>query len=199
MQGLRITFSSSKLYENKGGIYMIQNIVNGKYYIGSTKNFTQRWLEHSKSLRIGKSSSIILQRAYNKYKHYNFRFVPILVMDDTSTASLLQTEQVYLTNEKPAYNAMPNATTVGRISSKETIEKQRASLIKNFSLLPDDVKRGNMKGIEVTNVLTGEIDCLRSYLKLKTKYGISYCCARRMVKGITPRSKKYRHLTLKEF
>lgn len=50
----------------KSGIYVIE--IGGIYYVGSTKNFTKRFLRHLKELNSGKHHNIILQRAFNKYR-----------------------------------------------------------------------------------------------------------------------------------
>jgi group I intron endonuclease len=56
------------------GIYKIINNVNGKVYIGQSINIKERWNDHIKSLNRGDSHSILLQRAWNKYKQDNFSF-----------------------------------------------------------------------------------------------------------------------------
>ena len=55
-------------------IYQIRNLVNGKLYIGSTKNFLLRRREHLKSLRKNKYTLSALQNAWNKYGEAGFIF-----------------------------------------------------------------------------------------------------------------------------
>lgn len=57
------------------GIYYIKNLVNGKKYIGSSKNLTKRLRDHKSALRVGRHHNIHLQRAWNKYGEENFKFV----------------------------------------------------------------------------------------------------------------------------
>ncbi|MFR4451612.1 MAG: GIY-YIG nuclease family protein [Ruminococcus sp.] len=57
-----------------GGIYAIQNIVNNKYYVGQTKDFDQRWRQHSSRLLANKHENYHLQNAWNKYGADNFVF-----------------------------------------------------------------------------------------------------------------------------
>jgi len=54
--------------ENKGitGIYIIKNITNKKFYIGSAVNIEKRLYEHLWALEKGYHSNIYLQRAWNK-------------------------------------------------------------------------------------------------------------------------------------
>lgn len=56
------------------GVYKITNNVNGKVYIGQSINIKERWNDHIKSLNRRDSHSILLQRAWNKYKQENFSF-----------------------------------------------------------------------------------------------------------------------------
>ena len=198
-KGNRICFENYEIYKNLGGIYMIQNTINGKYYIGSTKNFVKRWLYHSKDLRINRSSSVILQRAYNKYGFENFRFIPIKVLEDLTVENLLKEEQEFLDKEKPIYNSMPNATTVGRKREFSTIEKQKITLLKYFENLQEDEKSGNMRGVEVINTLTGETKKYRSMQKLQKDLKIGYKSILRVLSGKLFWKKELRHLTLKEY
>lgn len=194
----RIIFNNSESFKELGGIYMIQNIINGKYYIGSTKNFINRWLGHCKSLRSNKSSSIILQRAYNKYGYDKFRFIPLKILNDLSVNNLLEEEQIYLNIEKPIYNSMPNATTVGRKREKETIEKQKKSLIEFYNNLKEGEKCGNMISILLTNTITGETKKYRSKEQLKKDLNIHTRCLERALSGKPFGKKKLRHLIVKQ-
>ena len=56
------------------GIYKITNIVNGKCYIGQSKNIAKRWQRHKVELKNNKHGNEYLQRAYNKYGADNFKF-----------------------------------------------------------------------------------------------------------------------------
>ena len=55
------------------GIYKIENLVNGKIYIGQSKQIRQRWTEHKKELRHNRHRNEYLQRAWNKYGEENFK------------------------------------------------------------------------------------------------------------------------------
>ena len=69
---------------NKPGIYKIENLINGKIYIGSASiNFIIRWNSHKNELKNNKHPNIHLQNAWNLYGEENFVFevieeVPIL-------------------------------------------------------------------------------------------------------------------------
>jgi group I intron endonuclease len=62
----------------RSGIYEIENLVNGKVYIGQAVNLDSRKRQHFSDLRLNKHYSGHLQNAYNKYGADNFIFKPIL-------------------------------------------------------------------------------------------------------------------------
>jgi len=58
-----------------GYIYKIENLVNGKLYIGQTTlNYEQRKWRHFYELRRGKHSNEYLQNSFNKHGEFNFDF-----------------------------------------------------------------------------------------------------------------------------
>ena len=56
------------------GVYEIKNLVNGKYYIGSSNNVKRRWKEHVNQLNSSNHHNMYLQNSWNKYGEENFRF-----------------------------------------------------------------------------------------------------------------------------
>ena len=56
------------------GIYSITNLINGKRYIGQSRNIIQRWREHKSYLRRNAHTNEVLQRAWNKYSEENMKF-----------------------------------------------------------------------------------------------------------------------------
>ena len=64
------------------GIYCIENIVNHKTYIGSSKNIYQRLLKHFALLRHNKHENAHLQSAWNKYGEKSFQWFVIEYCDN---------------------------------------------------------------------------------------------------------------------
>ena len=60
------------------GIYKIENLVNGKLYIGQSRNLRKRKLRHFNELKMNKHVNNHLQRSFNKYGEKNFKFEVIL-------------------------------------------------------------------------------------------------------------------------
>lgn len=106
------------------GVYEIVNLVNGKRYIGSSKNIFKRFCEHKKALLKNKHHSIALQRAWNKYGESNFQFNVILFC---SVENNLRKEQEIIDALCPEYNIAKNtkAPMLGRNHSQETISKMK--------------------------------------------------------------------------
>lgn len=86
-------------------IYKIENISNGKIYIGSSKDTKRRWKSHQTRLRSGDHHNIYLQRAFNKYGEENFVYSIIELLDENCDKSLqFEREDYYIKMLKPEYN-----------------------------------------------------------------------------------------------
>lgn len=99
--------------ENKSGIYIIINLLDGKRYIGSAKNLGKRKTGHLAKLRHGKHENRHLQRSFDKYGIDCFEF---RILEDCEKDNCLLLEQKYLDeifsseeNIKQYYNMNPYA------------------------------------------------------------------------------------------
>lgn len=137
-------------------IYVIQNLVNHKVYIGSAVDVLERWHTHKTKLRSGKHPNKHLSGAWKQYGEKMFCFYILEIVDDTNL--LVEREQFWLDlyrSNDPAngYNLrliansnlgikfsqevrnklsllrMGNTNVRGAKQSKETIEKRRQKLI----------------------------------------------------------------------
>ena len=112
----------------QSGIYMIQNIVNVKRYVGSARDLGKRRNIHFSELRRNCHSNPHLQNAFNKYGQESFVFKMIELCDE---ATLLVREQFYLDAYdvvENGYNINPNAgSNLGRKFSQEARGRMAAA------------------------------------------------------------------------
>ena len=80
--------------EKVSGIYKIVNKVNGKYYVGSSRDIRKRWRsDHRKELTYNYHSNDYLQKAWNKYGGDSFELV---IVERVELCELQKVEQKYL-------------------------------------------------------------------------------------------------------
>ena len=90
----------SKFLRKKMGIYKITNLVNGKFYIGSSRNLYKRIRGHKNDLIGDRHGNILLQSSWNKYGKENFSFEILEFVD--SLLQLQPIEQKYINNTQCA-------------------------------------------------------------------------------------------------
>lgn len=107
------------------GIYAIVNTVNGKRYVGSSKDIEYRFRSHRKMLKRGKHFNHHLQSAWNKYGEPGFTF---MVIEQCEDEFLLEREQVYL-DAGCEYNIakVAGSPMKGRTLSEESRKKLSAA------------------------------------------------------------------------
>lgn len=102
-----------------GGIYKIENRINGKVYIGQTSNLHKRKLEHFAALRRGNHCNKHLQFAFNKYGEENFKFEVIETCppSDRDAREIYWIDTLNATNDKIGYNIADGGSSGGGKSS----------------------------------------------------------------------------------
>jgi len=76
------------------GIYLIENKVNNKKYVGSSIDIPVRIMKHKYSLRKNYHPNDYLQNSYNKYGEDNFVFTVLILCDEVE---LVDNENFYIT------------------------------------------------------------------------------------------------------
>ena len=111
--------------KNKSGIYKITNLVNGKIYIGSSKNLYVRIRGHLCDLRKNRHSNQHLQNSYNIHGFNNFSIGIIEIVENIE--ELIPREQFYidiLKEKFEIYNICEKAgSRLGAKVSQETKDK----------------------------------------------------------------------------
>lgn len=120
------------------GVYEILNVVTGKRYVGSAKNFDARWHAHRVMLKRGRHHSSHLQASWRKYGADAFECRPLLIC---APRDLLMYEQAAFDALRPEYNIAPTAgSSLGRSHSSDTRAKISARA-KGRKYPPDVVER----------------------------------------------------------
>lgn len=114
------------------GIYKIENKINGKVYIGKSKDIEKRWKEHRCELNKNYHHNKHLQSAWNKYGENNFSFAVI----EECTEDILNKKEIYYigffnsTNDLYGYNLAQGGE--GGNNLKNTLsEKEYKEYLKN--------------------------------------------------------------------
>ena len=150
---------------SEGKIYKIQNKVNSKVYVGSTKNIQKRWNNHKSELRNNKHSNAHLQSSFNKYGIDNFKFSVIEEVDETS--GLIQREQHYMDILEPEYNIIPRA-------DRSKLSKETKKKIGKANKNPSEETRQKMsrshKGHEVSGKVKRKLSEINKGKKLSEEH-----------------------------
>lgn len=106
------------------GVYVITSLSGGQY-VGSAMQFSRRWSEHKRRLRVGNHHSRALQSAWNKYGEDGLVFSPILSCEPKD---LLFYEQRAMDILHPKYNICKVAgSAAGVVRTAETRAKVAAA------------------------------------------------------------------------
>lgn len=111
------------------GIYIIRNSVNGKVYIGSSKDIYTRWSQHKHDLKRNIHHNAILQRAWNKYGEDSFVFE---IQELVEPAYLLDREQYWYDYHRSSsgehgYNLSPIARSSSSYATVEDLKNGKLS------------------------------------------------------------------------
>jgi len=121
-----VSVDKSKILEenkNKSGIYMWTNLINGKCYIGSAVNLSNRLSNYYSTTymedALNRSNSHIY-RALLKNGYENFS---LTILEYCEPEQCLEREDFYLSSENNEYNILPKAGS--RLDSKHSDETKQ--------------------------------------------------------------------------
>ena len=127
------------------GLYKIKNIVNDKFYIGSSNNLNRRKYEHFNSLKTNKHRNPHLQNSFNKYGKENFVFE---IVEECDEEDLLLREQMYIdwavkNDWENCYNICKNADKPPGMKGKKHKEetKKKMSEVKKGKKHKEETKK----------------------------------------------------------
>lgn len=81
------------------GIYTITNMLDNKYYVGSSLNIANRLKVHKQQLKRNTHTNTYLQNAWNKYGEANFKFEIVLNLNHCDELTIRAVEQEILDKE----------------------------------------------------------------------------------------------------
>ena len=84
------------------GIYKITNTITGDFYIGSSKNVKQRWMQHKKPSVWKRYSNNPMYQDMRKYSVEKFE---LQILEEVEPDKLKELEQQFIEKLKPAYNS----------------------------------------------------------------------------------------------
>ena len=104
------------------GVYMIQNNITGKKYIGSSFNVSSRMHDHLLELKRNRHTNKEMQEDFNKYGENSFSFVPLFETKDNekTNAEYFLMAVLRTHNREYGYNYKDKGGT-GRHLTRETI------------------------------------------------------------------------------
>jgi len=137
----------------ESGVYKIVNTINGKVYIGSSKNVYKRLRTHKKNLKNGNHNNCHLMKSVIKHGLNNFSFEPI---EYCEIENLLVREQFWIDSypKGQRFNLTEKAaSTIGYRHSEEN--KKKMSLLKKGTkaspetrALLSKARKGNTSGFK---------------------------------------------------
>lgn len=158
------------------GIYKIENLVNGKCYIGQSVDVKRRWRSHRSCAfnPASKNYDCPLYRAIRKYSLNNFSFE---VLEECDRDSLNKRETYWIR----AFNSMNNGYNLDEggdycahynVLSKELIEQITQELKTSLESSDDIGKRYGVSGRTVRMINTGD-EAYRDYVDYPIRKNLS--------------------------
>jgi predicted GIY-YIG superfamily endonuclease len=144
-------------------VYVIINMINNKFYIGSAKRFNKRIVKHKTELRNNKHHNNYLQNAVNKYGVENFKVFILEVTND-----YLSQEDYYIKKYKArelGYNLGLVETSI-EINSKPVIQLDlNGNFINEFSSVSKACEfLGTDNTTNISSVCVGKALSYKNYI-----------------------------------
>ena len=142
--------------KNSGGIYKIENLINGKIYVGKTINFRKRYVSYKSSYfnNTPRQINAYFRNAIDKTKPENFKFsvLEFCDVDIMAERELFWMVELSSTNSEKGYNLRMDSST-GMVTHDSTREKISNRLKKEYS---DGTRSAEEVGIFFNNMWKDE-------------------------------------------
>ena len=114
-----------KAINKTSGVYRLQNLITGKFYIGSSNNLYRRYYSHFNYMKKGNHDNCRIKEDAQKYGSDSFVFG---VVEYCSKEIMIDREQFYFEQWKPQYNVWKNVYSgLGRDYTPEQLIRMRTS------------------------------------------------------------------------
>lgn len=128
-------------FEHKSGIYMCTCNINGKSYIGQSKDVKLRKCQHLSELRNGRHFNEYLQRSYNKYKEYNFSWTVLEYCDEDDLDDREVYWIAYYDTYKHGFNANEGGLANRNFERTEEFKQKLSAILKESWAGADDRRK----------------------------------------------------------
>lgn len=198
------------------GVYKIENLINGKVYIGQSINIKRRWRAH----RTSKKQSSLLSKDIFKYGVKNFSFC---ILEECDEGDLHQRERFYVKQFNSFYNGY-NMTTGGAGSHNHELKLSNDDILEIHLLLKEsemsqqcisdifnvgedtisEINKGKSRRLESITYPIRKIEKKRFFCKdcrVEVSYGATRCleCNNLFSQKTTRPTKEILEKELKEF
>jgi excinuclease UvrABC nuclease subunit len=188
--------------KNKSGIYRWVNNTNGKAYVGSGKNLSNRLVRYySYKTLTGKRYTMLIHRALLKYGYSNFS---LEILEYCTVDELMAKEQHYLDLLKPEYNILKKAySSIGFKHSPKTLEILRQIQLKIHESVDHITKKvlanSNSIKIQLTDIKTNEVFLFNSIRDAARGFAIKEGRSVHTIRGSMAKSIKRKSLYLDRY
>lgn len=153
------------------GIYKIQNMKNGKFYIGLAKDIGVRWGKHKSSLRKGNHFNEHLQNAWNSYGEKNFDIFIIKKFKEYDIIKLSKYETKFIKETKSydrsfGYNKSFGGEGIVGYSQTEETRKKRSEAFSGSNNPMWGTKKSDEEKDKIRNALIGREKSVEERKKL---------------------------------
>ena len=160
---------------DKSGIYKIENQINGKCYIGQSKNIKKRVLYHHFCDFKNENNCCYNSKFYQALRKYGIENFRVSILEECENLDERETYWIhYYDSFKSGYNSTEGGQSWGeKIHSLETQEKRLKTLSETKALQDENHPRAKLSNEEVILIRQRYIDgesCEEIYKDYDTKY-----------------------------